>query len=171
MRRCDLDAESARRILQFAIGPLLLVLGLDKFVGLLADWPASVSAPLRALLPVDPAAVLPLLGLVEMAIGASILSRWSRVGAYAAAVWSLAMSGNLALTGHLATACGGVALTAGACALAQLGQWHALAVTDPSTQPVDLAEWRRKKARSRPRTAAPVLRLAPPHPHSHDRPA
>jgi hypothetical protein len=73
---------------------------MDKYVGLLADWPGYLAPVVASALPVSPAAFMRIVGIVEMAVGAAILTRWPRQGAWVAMVWLLAIAGNLVLTGR-----------------------------------------------------------------------
>jgi hypothetical protein len=83
-----------------ALGLAALLAGMDKYVGLLADWPGYLAPVVASALPVSPAAFMRIVGIVEMAVGAAILTRWPRQGAWVAMVWLLAIAGNLVLTGR-----------------------------------------------------------------------
>jgi hypothetical protein len=51
-------------------------------------------------LPLSPAAFMHAIGPVEMAVGAAILSGYTRLGSYMAAIWLAGIAVNLLTTGH-----------------------------------------------------------------------
>ncbi len=80
------------------LGPFLA--GLDKFFNILADWPAYLSPLAQRFLPVSPITFMHLVGVIEMVVGLAILTRWTRIFSYVAAVWLLCIAFNLVLTGR-----------------------------------------------------------------------
>ena len=92
--------EAPRVALRVGIGLAAFLAGLDKFVGLLADWTAYVAPIVAAALPMSPDAFMRIVGVVEMGVGAAILTRWPREGAWLAMAWLLLIAGNLVLTGR-----------------------------------------------------------------------
>src|SRR5262245_13049966 len=86
--------------LRAALGAAAFLAGLDKFFNLLANWPGYLSPLALSALPVDVSTFMHLIGIVEMAVGAVILSGYTRIGGYVAAVWLSAIAVNLVLTGH-----------------------------------------------------------------------
>lgn len=109
--------------LRLALGLMALLAGVDKFVGLLATWDMYLSAPVSALLPVAPAAFMRLVGLVEIAAGATVLAGWTCLGGYLVAAWLVVIAINLAITGlFYDLAIRDLVLAASAYALAELGQ-------------------------------------------------
>src|SRR5262249_36101865 len=60
--------------LRAGIGLVAFLAGLDKFFNLLADWPAYLSPAAAHLLPMSAASFMHLVGIVEMAVGATILA-------------------------------------------------------------------------------------------------
>ena len=74
--------------------------GLDKFFNLLADWVGYLSPIATSMLPVSPTLLMRVFGVVEMAVGLAILTRWTRLGGYVAALWLLAFAVNLVTTGR-----------------------------------------------------------------------
>lgn len=92
--------ETARVALKIGLGLAAFLAGLDKFVGLLADWPGYLAPPVAALLPFSPATMMHVVGVVEMAVGAALLGPWTRLAAGVTAVWLLLIAGNLVLTGR-----------------------------------------------------------------------
>ena len=76
--------------------------GLDKIfrTNLLADWPAYISPLATAVLPVSGDVFMQLIGVVELAVGVMVLSVATRLGAYVAAAWLVAIALNLVTTGQ-----------------------------------------------------------------------
>ncbi len=101
------------------VGPFLA--GLDKFFNLLADWQMYLSPLAEKMLPVSPAVFMRGVGVIEMIVGLAILTKWTRLGAYVAAVWLLAIAANLVTSGaFFDLAVRDVEIALGAYALARL---------------------------------------------------
>jgi uncharacterized membrane protein YphA (DoxX/SURF4 family) len=75
------------------LGPFLA--GLDKFFNLLTNWEAYLSPLVGTYMPISGAVFMRMVGVVEMAVGLAILAGWTRIGGYVAAVWLVAIAGNL----------------------------------------------------------------------------
>jgi uncharacterized membrane protein YphA (DoxX/SURF4 family) len=86
--------------LRVALGAGLLLAGLDKFANVLTDWSMYLSPFVERRLPVSAAVALRAAGVLEVVIGLALLSRWTRVAAYAASAWLAAVALNLALAGN-----------------------------------------------------------------------
>jgi uncharacterized membrane protein YphA (DoxX/SURF4 family) len=107
--------------LRVALGAAAFLAGLDKFFNLLADWPAYMSPIAAQLLPFDTASFMHIVGIIEMAVGAAILSGFTQIGGYVAAAWLVAIALNLVSTGHyLDVAVRDVAMAIAAFTLARL---------------------------------------------------
>lgn len=106
--------------LRWTYGLIPLLAGLDKFSNLLADWPSYVSPAMEAVLPVTPATLMYGVGMIEIAVGLMILTRWVREGAWLACGWLVLIAGNLALAGYLDVAVRDLAMAVGAYTLARL---------------------------------------------------
>jgi hypothetical protein len=101
------------------LGPFLA--GLDKFFNLLAPWTSYLSPVAVKLLPFSPETFMHLVGLIEMAVGLAILTKWTRLGAYVAAVWLVLIAVNLLATGtHFDIAVRDVEIALAAFVLAKL---------------------------------------------------
>lgn len=101
------------------LGPFLA--GLDKFFNILTDWSMYLSPTALKFLPVSGPAFMRIVGVVEMIVGLAILTRWTRVGAYVAMVWLVAIAINLVTTGmFFDLAVRDVEIAIGAYALARL---------------------------------------------------
>ena len=79
------------------LGPLLA--GLDKYFNLLTDWTMYISPLALKMLPFSGKTFMHLVGIVEIAVGLAILTRWTRLGAYIASVWLVGIAINLLTTG------------------------------------------------------------------------
>jgi uncharacterized membrane protein YphA (DoxX/SURF4 family) len=79
------------------VGPFLA--GLDKFFNVLTDWNMYLSPAVVDVLPVSGPAFMRIVGVIEMIVGVAILTRWTRIGAYVAAGWLVAIAANLVTTG------------------------------------------------------------------------
>jgi hypothetical protein len=106
--------------LRFGIGLTATLAGLDKFFNLLADWPAYVSPAVVALLPVSTGTFMHLVGIVELAVGLLVLTRWTRVGAYVASAWLLCIALNLVIAGFYDVAVRDVVMAIASFTLARL---------------------------------------------------
>lgn len=85
--------------LRIGLGASAFLAGLDKFFNVLAQWDMYMSPFVARLIPVDTAALLRVFGVVEMAVGLSILFGATRLGAWVASAWLLAIAANLVTTG------------------------------------------------------------------------
>jgi hypothetical protein len=122
--------DTAREALRIGLGLAAFLAGLDKFVGLLADWPGYLAPAVAAMLPVSPEAFMEVVGVVEMAVGAAILTRWPLEGAWVAMVWLLLIAGSLVLSGRfLDVAVRDVEMAIAAFALARLTEAKASATS------------------------------------------
>jgi uncharacterized membrane protein YphA (DoxX/SURF4 family) len=107
--------------LRLTYGLVAFLAGLDKFFNLLTNWQTYLSPAIANVLPVTGATLMHSIGIVEMAVGILILTRWTRIGAYLASVWLLSIALNLLLTGSFFDiAIRDVAMSVGAWTLARL---------------------------------------------------
>lgn len=79
------------------VGPFLA--GLDKFFNLLTNWQMYLSPSVERLLPMSGSTFMHIVGIIEMVVGLAVLVRWTRLGAYVAMVWLIAIALNLIATG------------------------------------------------------------------------
>jgi uncharacterized membrane protein YphA (DoxX/SURF4 family) len=113
--------DSAWWALRIGVGLAAFLAGLDKFFNILTDWSLYVSPFTERLLPISVGAFLGVVGVIEMLVGLAVLTVWTRLGAYVAAVWLLAVSVNLLFTGRfLDIAVRDVAMAIAAYTLARL---------------------------------------------------
>src|SRR5437016_4245954 len=73
-------ALSARETLRIGYGLLSIVAGADKFTNLLVDWEKYLARDFERKSPVSGRAFMRFVGMVEVAAGALVLSRWTRLG-------------------------------------------------------------------------------------------
>lgn len=114
--------QTPTNIMRVAIGLMATLAGLDKFFNILADWGNYVSPVAAQLLPFSPDVLMWIVGVVELAVGISILTAWPALGAYVASAWLLLVAGNLVLGGRLDIAVRDVVLSISAFTLARLIQ-------------------------------------------------
>jgi hypothetical protein len=108
--------------LRYGIGLTAMFAGIDKFFNLLADWPAYVSPMAARFLPFSTGMFMELAGIVELAVGVSILTRWPRTGGYVAAAWLTAVAVNLVLAGFFDVAVRDLVMAVAAFTLARLAE-------------------------------------------------
>ena len=112
--------SSAWLALRLGIGLTASLAGLDKFFNLLAEWDRYVAPIATQMLPVPVGTFMGIVGVVEMIVGAAILTRWTRFGAYVACVWLAGVSLNLALAGFFDVAVRDAVMSVAAFTLARL---------------------------------------------------
>jgi uncharacterized membrane protein YphA (DoxX/SURF4 family) len=86
--------------LRLAYGLVPIVAGLDKFTNLLTHWTDYLSPLAMKVLPVAPETFMHVIGVVEIAVGILVLTRYTRYAAYVLTVYMLAIALNLLTTGH-----------------------------------------------------------------------
>src|SRR3954454_20320908 len=116
------NLESLYRPLWLTYGLVPLLAGLDKFFNLLTDWPRYLAPWLAGLLPVSVPTFFHLIGLVEIAVGVLVLTRWTRLGAWIATAWLALIAVNLATMGLFDIAVRDLAMAVGASTLARLAE-------------------------------------------------
>lgn len=106
--------------LRVTFGLVPVLAGLDKFFGLLVDWQRYLSPAVTRVVPAS--VFMPIVGVVEIAVGLMILTRWPRAGAYVAMAWLCAISLNLLLVGAFDVAVRDLVMAVGAYTLARLSE-------------------------------------------------
>lgn len=123
--------------LRVALGATAFLAGLDKFFNLLTNWSMYLSPLAERMLPVSPEHFMWAVGVIEMAVGAAILLRYTRIAAYVAAVWLLAIAVNLiASWNFFDVAVRDIDMAIAAFALAQLTEVRQHAVSPDATASV-----------------------------------
>ncbi len=115
----DSQLATPFRALQWAVGLTAVLAGADKFFNILANWGSYVSPAIAQLMPFEVATFMAIVGVVEMAVGISVLALAPRLGAYAASAWLLLVAINLAVAGHLDVAVRDVVMSIAAFTLAR----------------------------------------------------
>lgn len=128
------QVEVARVALKVCFVAVPLLAGLDKFFNLLADWPRYLSPLAASLLPVAPETAMHVIGVIEIAVGIAMLSRWTVEASIVAAVWLIAIALNLVAAGFYDIAVRDAVLAVAAYGLACLTAAHA-AVAQPDIVP------------------------------------
>jgi uncharacterized membrane protein YphA (DoxX/SURF4 family) len=113
--------DSAWWALRIGLGVVPFLAGLDKFFNVLTDWSMYLSPAAAGILPVSGPTIMRIVGVIEMIVGLAILTRWTRIGAYVAAGWLVAIAANLVTTGmYLDVAVRDLVMAIAAYALARL---------------------------------------------------
>ena len=86
-------------VLRVGLGLAAFLAGLDKFFNLLTNWGMYLSPVTERFLPVSGTTFMLITGPIEMLVGLTILTRWTRIGAYVLSAWLLAIALNLVTTG------------------------------------------------------------------------
>lgn len=96
------ELESSWWMLRIGFGLVPALAGLDKIfrANLLADWPAYISPLAAAVLPMSGDTFMQIVGAIELVVGIAVLTVATRLGAYVAAAWLVAIALNLISTGH-----------------------------------------------------------------------
>jgi len=107
--------------LRTGLGLCALFAGLDKFLNLLTNWEMYLNPLIPRLLHISAPAFMHIVGVVEMAVGILVFTRFARYAAYIIMAWLLAISANLVAQGQfLDIAVRDIELSLGAFALAKL---------------------------------------------------
>lgn len=116
------NLESLYRPLWLTYGLVPLLAGLDKFFNLLTDWPKYLSPAMANLLPVSAPTFMHVVGIIEIAVGLMVLTRWTRIGAWIAMAWLALIAVNLITMGLFDIAVRDLAMAVGAYTLARLAE-------------------------------------------------
>jgi uncharacterized membrane protein YphA (DoxX/SURF4 family) len=121
INKSNRELYSAWWALRLTFGLVPLLAGLDKFFNILADWAQYQSPLLQQFLPISATSFMYVVGIIEMAVGLAILTRWTLLGSYLAMAWLAAIAVNLLTTGqYFDIAVRDLALAVGAYSLAIL---------------------------------------------------
>jgi len=99
MRLDDSRLNSAWWALKIGLGVGPFLAGLDKFFNLLANWQMYLNPTFERLLPMSGTTFMHIVGVIEMVVGLAVLTKWTRIGAYVAMIWLIAIAVNLASSG------------------------------------------------------------------------
>jgi hypothetical protein len=113
--------EKPYTLLKLTYGVVPIVAGADKFTNLLVDWKQYLSPTLVELMPFSPSTFMMIVGLIEIAAGMLVLSKFTKLGAYVVSAWLVAIGLALVTTGKFFdVAVRDIVMAVGAFALAQL---------------------------------------------------
>ncbi|HEY0875643.1 MAG TPA: hypothetical protein VGD94_19355 [Vicinamibacterales bacterium] len=118
----DKRLDTPWTLLRYGIGLTATLAGLDKFFNLLADWGSYVSPVAAQLLPFSTGTFMGIVGVIELAVGVAILAGLTRLGAYVASGWLIAVALNLVLAGFYDVAVRDVVMAFAAFTLARLAE-------------------------------------------------
>jgi hypothetical protein len=111
--------------LRIAIGLMATLAGLDKFFNLLTNWEAYVAPVAQQLSPFSATTLMTIVGVIEFAVGITILAIRPSLGAFVASAWLVLIAANLVLGGHVDIAVRDVVLAVAAYTLGRLEQVRA----------------------------------------------
>jgi uncharacterized membrane protein YphA (DoxX/SURF4 family) len=121
MTQRQLDA--AYWALRIGLGGTAFVAGLDKFTDVLADWDEYLSPVVAERSPVSTRNFMRGVGVIEMIVGATVLSGRTKLGGYVTGAWLLGIAANLVLgQDYYDIAVRDVNMAIGAFTLAQLDE-------------------------------------------------
>ena len=118
----DPRLQTPAQAMRIAIGLMATLAGIDKFFNLLVDWSSYVSPVAAQLLPFSTDVFMWIVGVIEFAVGISVLTALPVLGSYVASAWLLLVAVNLTLGGYFDIAVRDVVLSIGAFTLARLLQ-------------------------------------------------
>ena len=134
--------------LRVGLGLCAILAGLDKFFNLLANWDMYLNPLIPRVLHIPAPAFMHIAGVVEMAVGILVFTRFTRYAAYVIAAWLLAIAANLVTQGQfLDIAVRDIELSLGAFVLAKLTEVREEAIASADSPAVG-------------RESSPVHRLA-----------
>ena len=119
--------------LRIAVGLMATLAGLDKFFNLLTNWETYVAPIAQQLLPFSTTTLMAIVGVVEFAVGITILVIRPSLGAFVASAWLDLVAVNLVLGGHLDIAVRDLVLAVAAYAL---GRFELVRETIPAAASV-----------------------------------
>jgi hypothetical protein len=111
--------------LRIAIGLMATLAGLDKFFNLLTNWEAYIAPIAQQVLPISATAFMAIVGVIEFAVGITVLAIRPSLGAFAASAWLILVAINLVLGGHFDIAVRDVVLAVAAFTLGRLEEVRA----------------------------------------------
>jgi uncharacterized membrane protein HdeD (DUF308 family) len=115
--------NSAQRLLRITFGVVPIVAGLDKFFNVLTVWTQYLDPRFTQFLPFSQQTFMHIVGVIEIAAGLIVLSRFSTVGAYIVSAWLAVIGITLIVSGrYLDVAVRDLVMSVGAYTFASLRQ-------------------------------------------------
>ena len=110
-------------VLRIGLGVVPIVAGIDKFFNLLTNWEMYLNPLVPRALHIAPSTLMHLAGVIEIAVGIAVLTRYTRYAAYVVMLWMWCIALNLLVQGaFLDVAARDILISLGAFALAQLSE-------------------------------------------------
>jgi hypothetical protein len=121
MKNFDEPLNRAWWVLRIGLGLGPIIAGVDKYFNILTDWSMYLSPLVTKVVPVSAATFMHVVGIVEIAAGVIVFTRWTKIGSYIVMLWLLSIAVNLLTTGMFYDlAVRDVEIALGAFALSQL---------------------------------------------------
>lgn len=121
MTAFDRRLNAAWWALRIGLGVGPIITGLDKYFNKLADWGMYLSPLATRIFAVNATTFMHVVGVVEIAAGVVVLTRWTKIGSYIVMLWLLGIAMNLVTTGMFYDlAMRDIEIALGAFALSQL---------------------------------------------------
>ncbi len=99
MTSFDKRLNTAWWALRVGLAAEQIIAGADKFFNKITDWTMYLSPIATKMIPVEPAHFMRMIGIVEVALGILLLTRWTKLGAYLVMAWLIGIVINLLTTG------------------------------------------------------------------------
>ena len=122
-------------VLRVGLGLTATLAGLDKFFNILADWGRYISPFALQGLPFSAGTFMGIVGVIEIAVGLSILFFAPLAGAYVDSAWLLLVAANLVLAGYFDVAVRDVVMSISAFTLARAIEAQAADQSETSRDP------------------------------------
>lgn len=117
--------RTVQMTLRILFGVVPVVAGADKFFNLLTNWTQYLNPTLEGLLPISATTFMHVVGIIEIAAGLLVLSRFTTIGAYVVSAWLALIGISLIVSGKfLDVAVRDLVMSASAYSLACLSQVH-----------------------------------------------
>jgi uncharacterized membrane protein YphA (DoxX/SURF4 family) len=113
--------NTVQQLLRLIFGVVPVVAGADKFFNLLTSWSQYLNPTLEQFLPFSAATFMHIVGIVEIAAGLIVLSRFTVIGGYVVSAWLALIALSLIASGnYLDVAVRDLVMSAGAYSMAVL---------------------------------------------------
>ncbi|MGZ4813857.1 MAG: DoxX family protein [Terriglobales bacterium] len=87
--------ETAHQVLRFTLGATAVAAGADKFFDMLTDWEQYLNPAFAEAVGLTPSQFMKIVGMIEIAAGATVLSGRTRFGGWLMSAWLLGITANL----------------------------------------------------------------------------
>src|SRR5689334_499454 len=91
--------RTVQMTLRILFGVVPIVAGADKFFNLLTNWAQYLNPTLEGMLPVRAETFMHAVGIIEIAAGLLVLSRYTTIGAYVVSAWLALIGLSLIVSG------------------------------------------------------------------------